>query len=334
MSSQHQSKTPQPTPGHACNYSQVVDKELVVLTDDSTDTEQEKTAEKARRREENKRRERECEAEQEERLEAEWRKRAEEEEEARRKKAAEEEAERQRQRAQARRDEAGQSAVYDVTTAQRVPGTSVVVTTIRRPLCTRCIEDAVAEPSWKRAGTGSSQGEKKKILRGKGKEKATEPEEVDNEWEAGEEDEEEPMMPHEGPSRTGDSLRWAEWEWERQLQVAERYVEAHKRATMAFKRMAAAAERMAEVAERTADQWGVYCAWVEWAEMRRRADVHEATLKRTGGGWKRPQSKAAEDKNEEVDKGAEGDNEEEEEVGGEKEGGEEQGGDGGQVMEE
>ncbi|KIN96417.1 hypothetical protein M404DRAFT_33304 [Pisolithus tinctorius Marx 270] len=76
MSSQHQSKTPQPTPGHICDYSQVADEGLAVLTDDSTDTKQEKSAEKAK-----------CEEAkrwkvEEERLEAEQRKRAEEEEEA------------------------------------------------------------------------------------------------------------------------------------------------------------------------------------------------------------------------------------------------------------
>ncbi|KIN94579.1 hypothetical protein M404DRAFT_34919 [Pisolithus tinctorius Marx 270] len=219
MPSQHQSKTPQPTPGHVCNYSQVADEELVILTDNSTDTKREKSVEKACQQEEVEQREREHEAERkakreeakrwkaEERLEAERRKRAEEEEEAQRKKAAEKEAERQRQRAseeraQARWDKAAQrlcGMVYNVNTAQRVPGTSVVVTATRQPPCTHC------------------------------------------------------------------------------------------------------------VASLTAGQCG---------------------------GSKRPQLEAAEDKNEEADKGVEGDNEEEEEVGGEKEGGEEQEGGGGQAMEE
>ncbi|KIO02877.1 hypothetical protein M404DRAFT_27483 [Pisolithus tinctorius Marx 270] len=116
MPSQHQSKTPQPTPGHVCDYSQVADEELVVLTNDSTDTKREKSAEKAK-----------CEEAkrwkvEEEQLEVEWKKRAEEEaqkrraieeEEACKKRVAEEEAERQRQRAsqeraQARQDEAMQ----------------------------------------------------------------------------------------------------------------------------------------------------------------------------------------------------------------------------------
>ncbi|KIO07646.1 hypothetical protein M404DRAFT_23509 [Pisolithus tinctorius Marx 270] len=116
MSSQRENTTPQPTPGHSCNYSQVADDAL---------------AEEAR-------------------LEAERRQK--EEEEAQRKKAAEEEAERQRQRAsqeraQARQDEAAQrlsSTVYNINTAQRVPGTSVVVTVTRRPPCTRCIASLMA----------------------------------------------------------------------------------------------------------------------------------------------------------------------------------------------
>ncbi|KIN94578.1 hypothetical protein M404DRAFT_34918 [Pisolithus tinctorius Marx 270] len=107
MSSQCQSRTPQPTPGHVHNYSQVMDEELVILTNDSTNTEWEKSVEKAKR----------WKAE-EERLRVEQRKRAEEEaqrkrvveEEAQKKKVAEEEAERQRwraseERAQARWDE-------------------------------------------------------------------------------------------------------------------------------------------------------------------------------------------------------------------------------------
>ncbi|KIO14830.1 hypothetical protein M404DRAFT_17696 [Pisolithus tinctorius Marx 270] len=370
MSSQRENTTPQPTPGHSRDYSQVADDTLVVLTNDSTDTEHEKNAEKA----------------QEARLEAERRKRAEEEEEARRKKAAEEEAERQRQRAaeeaekhrqrasqeraQARQDEAMQrlsSAVYDVNTAQRVPGTSVVVTVTRRPPCTRCIvslmagqcepgqgktracmpchnkkktcswtqEETAAGPSRKRAGTGSSQGEKKKKPRGKGKARATEMEEADDEREVGGE-EDEPATPLKGPSGAGVHMQWVEWERERQLQAMERQAEAHETAVLAFERMAEAVERMAVAAEQTADEWALYRTWAEWAEMRRREDAREARmaeLERSGGGWKRPQLEA-EDKNEEADKGAEGDNEEEEEVGGEKEGGEEQEGGRGQAMEE
>ncbi|KIO04889.1 hypothetical protein M404DRAFT_25977, partial [Pisolithus tinctorius Marx 270] len=292
MPSQRQSKTPQPTPGHVRDYSQVVDEELV-------------SVEKACRREEVERRERECEAEhkakreeakkrkaEEERLEAERKKRAEEEEEAQRKKVAEEEAERQRQRAsqeraQARQDEAAQrltSAVYDVNTAQKVPGASVVVTATRRPPCTRCVaslttgqcepgqgktracvpchkkkkvcswtrEDAVAGPSRKRAGTGSSRGEKKKVPRGKGKERVTEMEEADDKREAGGE-EDEPATPLEGPSGARVHTWWAEWEWEQQLQAMERQAEAHETAALAFERMAEAAERMAVAAEQTAD---------------------------------------------------------------------------------
>ncbi|KIO12087.1 hypothetical protein M404DRAFT_19923 [Pisolithus tinctorius Marx 270] len=324
MSSQCKSKTPQPTPGHVHNYSQVVDDKLVILTDDSTDTEQEKTVEKAHRQEENEHREREHEVE---------------------RKAKREEAKRLT------------SAVYNVNTTQKVPGASVVVITTRRAPCTCCVvsltveqcepgqgktracvpchnkkktyswmrEEVVAGPSWKRAGTGSSQGEKKKRTQGKGKVKVTETEEVDDEREIGREDEEEPQTPHEGPSGVGVHMRWVEWEQEWQLQAAERYAEAHERAALAFERMVAAAERMTEVAERTADKWGTYRTWVEWAGMRRRQDAHEAKmaeLKRAGGGWKRPQSEAVEDKDEEADEGAEGDNKEE--VGGEKEGGGEQ----------
>ncbi|KIO05707.1 hypothetical protein M404DRAFT_25014 [Pisolithus tinctorius Marx 270] len=100
-------------------------------------------------------------------------------------------------------------------------------------------------------------------------------------------------------------------------------------------RMARAVEWMAEAMEWTANEWGLYHKWAEWAEMRRRDDMHEAKMaefEHTGGGWKRPQSEATEDKNEEADEGAEGDNEEE--VEGEQEGGEEQEGGGEQVMEE
>ncbi|KIN96034.1 hypothetical protein M404DRAFT_33689 [Pisolithus tinctorius Marx 270] len=364
MPSQRQSNTPQPTPGHVRDYSQVADEELVVLTDDSTNTEWEKSAEKVRQREETEQREREHEAERKAKRE-----------EAKRWKAAEEEAERQRQRAsaeraQARQDEATQrltGVVYDVNTAQKVPGASVVVTTTRRAPCTRCIasltagqcepgqgktracvpchnkkktcswtrEEAAAGPSRKRAGTGSSRGEKKKRTRGKGKEKATEMEEADDEREVGGEDE--PATPLEGPSGAKVHTRWAEWEQERQLQAMERQAKAHETTALAFERMAEAAERMAVAAEQTANEWALYRTWAEWAEMRRREDAREARmaeLERTGGGWKRPQSEAAEDKNEAADEGAEGDNEEEEEVRGEKEGGEEQEGGGEQAMEE
>ncbi|KIN97467.1 hypothetical protein M404DRAFT_32311 [Pisolithus tinctorius Marx 270] len=362
MSFQRKNTTPQPTPGHSHDYSQVTDDMLVVLTNDSTDTECEKNAEKACRQRE--------------------------EEEAQQKKAAEEEAERQRQRAveeaekqrqrasqeraQARRDEAAQrlsGAVYDVNTAQRVPGTSVVVTTTRWPPCTHCIvslmagqcepgqgktracmpchnkkktcswmrEEVAAGPSWKRAGMGSSQGEKKKRMRGKGKEKATETEEADDKREVGGEDEEEPATPHEGPLEVGVSSWWTEWEQEWQLQAAERYAVVHEKAVTAFERMARAVEWMVVAAEWTANKWVLYHAWAEWAEMRRREDAQEARmaeLECTGGGWKRPQSEAAEDKNKEADESVEGDNEEEEEVGGEKGGGEEQEGGRGQAMEE
>ncbi|KAI6148128.1 hypothetical protein BKA82DRAFT_4355414 [Pisolithus tinctorius] len=279
----------------------------------------------------------------------EWRQR--EEEEAQRKKAVEEEAERQRQkvaaeeaerqrqrasqvRAQARWDKAIQklsSMVYDVNTAQRVPGTSVVVSASQGK------EEAVAGPLWKRAGMGSSQGEKKRRAQGKGKERATETEEADNEQEAGREDEEEPATPHEGPSGAGVSSWWAEWQWQWQLQAAERYSDAHERAATTFERMARAAEQMVEAMEQTANKWGLYHAWVEWVEMRRRDDMHKvrmAEFKCAGGGWKRLQSEAAEDQNEEADQGVEGDNKEEEEVGGEHEGGEEQEGGREQAMEE
>ncbi|KIN92779.1 hypothetical protein M404DRAFT_36727 [Pisolithus tinctorius Marx 270] len=365
MSSQCQSKTPQPTPSHICDYSQVTDEELVVLTNDSTDTEQEKS--------EAKQRERECKAKckeakrrkvEEERLE-EWRKRAEEEEEAQRKKAAEEEAERQRQRAseeraQARQDEATQSMVYNVNTTQRVPGTSVVVTVPRRAPCTHCVaslmagqcepgqgktracmpchnkkktcswmqEEAVVGPSQKRAGTGSSQGEKKKRPQGKGKVRATETEEADDEQEAGSK-EDKPATLLKGPSGVGVHTWWAEWEREWQLQAMEKQAEVQEAAVLAFERMAEAAEQMAVAAERTADEWALYCTWAEWAEMRRREDVREARmaeLKHTGRGWKRPQSEAVEGKNDKVDEGADGDNEEE--VEGEQEGSEEQEGGG------
>ncbi|KIN96435.1 hypothetical protein M404DRAFT_33230 [Pisolithus tinctorius Marx 270] len=335
MPSQRQSNTPQPTPGHIHDYSQVADEELVILTDDSTDTEREKSTEKAKR-EEAKR----WKAE-EERLEAEQRKRAEEEEEARRKKAAEEEAERQRQRAsaeraQARRDEATQrltGAVYDVNTAQKVPGASVVVTTTRRAPCTRCIGLRAL----------SQQEEDLQLDMGRGSGGALAEESRDGELPRREEEEDrevggedEPVTPLEGPSGAGVHTWWVEWEREQQLQAMERQAKAHETAALAFERMAEAVEQMAVAAEQTADEWALYCAWAKWAEMRRREDAREARmseLERSGGGWKRPQSEV-EDKNEEADEGAEGDNEEEEDVGGEKEGGEGQEGGGEQAMEE
>ncbi|KIO07405.1 hypothetical protein M404DRAFT_23909 [Pisolithus tinctorius Marx 270] len=86
MSFQCKNTTPQPTPGHSCNYSQVVDNTLVILTNDLTDTECKKNVEKAHQWEEA----------EEAQLEVEWRQR--EEEEVQRKKAAEEEAKRQRQK--------------------------------------------------------------------------------------------------------------------------------------------------------------------------------------------------------------------------------------------
>ncbi|KIO01170.1 hypothetical protein M404DRAFT_28897 [Pisolithus tinctorius Marx 270] len=113
MSLQRENTTPQPTPGHSHDYSQVMDDALVILTNDSTNTERENNVEKTCWREEA----------EEAQLEVEWRQR--EEEEAQRKKVAEEEAERQRQKvaveeaerqrqrasqewAQARQDEATQ----------------------------------------------------------------------------------------------------------------------------------------------------------------------------------------------------------------------------------
>ncbi|KIN96413.1 hypothetical protein M404DRAFT_33296 [Pisolithus tinctorius Marx 270] len=198
----------------------------------------------------------------EERLEAEQRKRVEEEEEAQRKKVAEEEAERQRQRAseeraQARQDEAAQSAVYDVNTAQKVPGTSVV-------------PDSGAVQARTRQDQGLhalSQEEQ-----GKGKERVTETEEVDDEQEAGGE-EDEPATPLEGPSGVRVHTQWAEWEWEQQLQAMEKQAEVHETTVLAFERMAEAAEQMAAAAEQTANEWALYCTWAEWAEMRRREDM-------------------------------------------------------------
>ncbi|KIO08904.1 hypothetical protein M404DRAFT_22718 [Pisolithus tinctorius Marx 270] len=92
MSSQHQAKTPQPTPGHSCDYSQVAADDLVILTDNLMDTKREKAAEKAQRKVECKAKHEEAKRwkAEEERLEAEQRQR--EEEEAWRKKAVEEEA--------------------------------------------------------------------------------------------------------------------------------------------------------------------------------------------------------------------------------------------------
>ncbi|KIN98628.1 hypothetical protein M404DRAFT_31124 [Pisolithus tinctorius Marx 270] len=286
---------------------------------------EEKSTEKVRQREEVERRERECKAKheeakrqkaEEERLEAEWRKRAEEEEEAQRKKAAEEEAERQRQRAsqeraQARRDEAAQrltGAVYDINTAQKVPGASVVAVQARtrqdQGLCALSQEE---------------KGEKKKVPQGKGKERVMEMEEADDKREAGGE-EDKPVTPLEGPSG-----------------AMERQTEAHETTVLAFERMAEAAEQMAVAAEQTANEWALYRAWAEWAEMRRREDVREARmaeLECTGGGWKRPESEAAEKQQEEADEGVEGDNEEEGEVRGEQDSGEEQEGGRETAMEE
>ncbi|KIN96823.1 hypothetical protein M404DRAFT_32865 [Pisolithus tinctorius Marx 270] len=147
-----------------------------------------------------------------------------------------------------------------------------------------------------------------------------ETEEADNEQEAGR-DEDEPATPLEGPSGAGVHTWWAEWEWEQQLQAMERQAEAHENAVLAFERMAEAEEWMAEAAERTADEWALYRTWAEMAK-----------LERTGGGWKRAQLEAAEDQQEEVDEGVEGDNKEEVEGG--QEGGEEQEGGREQAMEE
>ncbi|KIN94435.1 hypothetical protein M404DRAFT_35062 [Pisolithus tinctorius Marx 270] len=113
----------------------------------------------------------------------------------------------------------------------------------------------------------------------------------------------------------------------------ERQAKVHETTVLAFERMAEAAEQMVVAAERTTDEWALYCTWVEWVEMRRE-DAREARMAELeGGGWKRPQSEV-EDKNEEVDEGAEGDNKEEEDIGGEKEGREEQEGGREQAMEE
>ncbi|KIO14823.1 hypothetical protein M404DRAFT_17680 [Pisolithus tinctorius Marx 270] len=326
MSPQRQSKTPQPTPGHVHDYSQVVDNELVILTNNSTNTEQEKSAEKAHQQEEAKWRERERKAEHKAKHEEAKRWKAEEEWlEVEQKKRVEEEAQRRRERAQARQNEAAQrltGTVYDINTAQKVPGASVVVTTTKRAPCTRCILDVG------RGGSGAL------VEESRDRELPRREEEED---EIGGEDEEEPATPHKGPLGVGVSSWWTEWEQEQQLQAAERYAAVHEKAATAFERMARAVEWMVEATEQTANKWGLYCEWAEWAEMRRREDAREgrmAEVKRTGGGWKRPQSEVEEDKNEEVDEGVEGDNEEEEEVRGEKEGREEQEGGGGQVMEE
>ncbi|KIO01780.1 hypothetical protein M404DRAFT_28517 [Pisolithus tinctorius Marx 270] len=366
MSSQRQSKTPQPTPGQVRNYSQVADEELVILTDDSTDTEREKSVEKACHREETERRERECEAErkakreeakrrkaEEERLEAEWRKRAEEEEEARRKKVAEEEAERQRQRqraseerAQAKQNEAAQSVrcQHRPEGPWDLRGGHCDQKSPLHSLYSKSDGGAV------RAGAGQDQGlralpqqeEDVQLDTGRGGGRAFAEESRDGELLRGEEEEdaggegeEEPATPLEGPSGAGVHTQWVEWERERQLQAMERQAEAHETAALAFERMAEVAEQMAEAAEQTANEWALYRTWAEWAEMRRREDAREARVaefERAGGGWKRPQSEAAEDQREEADEGAEGDNKEE--VEGEQEGDEEQEGGGGQAMEE
>ncbi|KIN96503.1 hypothetical protein M404DRAFT_33214 [Pisolithus tinctorius Marx 270] len=267
MSSQCQSKTPQPTPSHVCDYSQVADEELVILTNDSTNTKEREHKAKCEEAKRQKVEEEWLEAEQKKRAEEEaQRRRVMEEEEAQKKRVAEEEAERQRQRAsqeraQARQDKAVQrltSVVYNVNTTQKVPGASVVVTMTKRAPCTHCI-----------------------------------------------------------------------------LQAVERYAEAHEEAATAFERMARVAEQMAEAVEWTANEWGLYHKWVEWAEMRRRDDACKAKMAKfehAGGGWERPQSEVMEDKNEEVDEGVEGDNEEE--VEGEQEGSEEQEGGREQAMEE
>ncbi|KIN97215.1 hypothetical protein M404DRAFT_32557 [Pisolithus tinctorius Marx 270] len=182
---------------------------------------------------------------------------------------------------------------------------------------------------------GSQRGGSAKEEGGRGGGREAEADEVDDEWEAGRE-EDEPATPLEGPSGVGAHMQWAEWEQEQQLQA-----EAHEIAVLAFERMAEAAEWMEEAMEQilkqTANKWGLYHAWAEWAEMRRREDACEARVAEfecTGGGWKRSQLVAVEEKFEEADEGAEGDNKEEEEVRGEQEGGEEQEGGGEQVMEE
>ncbi|KIO07261.1 hypothetical protein M404DRAFT_23708 [Pisolithus tinctorius Marx 270] len=266
MSSQQQSRTPQQTPGHSHNYSQVVDESLVILTNDLTNTEMEKTTEKACQWEEAEWREREhkveCKAKWEEAkqckveeawLEAEWRQQ---EEESQRKKVAEEEEVQKKQ----------------------------VVNMKKRP-------------------------------QGKGKVRAMEMDEADDEWEAGGE-EDEPAIPHEGPSGAEVPMWWVEWEWKK-LQAMERQAEVHEIPALAFERMGEAAEQMADATEQIAKEWGLYHTWVEWAEMRRREDACEARVAKfecTGGGWKRSQLEVAEEKYEEVDEGAEGDNKEEEEV--------------------
>ncbi|KIO03317.1 hypothetical protein M404DRAFT_27281 [Pisolithus tinctorius Marx 270] len=234
-----------------------------------------------------------------------------EEEEAQKKKAAEEEAERQGWRASAERAQARQYKAtqrltgmeYDVNTAQKVPGASVVVTMIRRAPCTRCIANLMVG----QCKPGQEEADDKQEVGGEG---------------------DEPMTPLKGPLGAGVHTWWVEWEWEQQLQAMERQAEVHEVTALAF-------ERMAEAAVWTANEWGLYHTWVEWVEMRRREDVQEARmaeLKRTGRGWKRPQSEVVEDQQEEVDEGAEGDNEEE--VKGEQEGGEEQEGGREQAMQE
>ncbi|KAI6033058.1 hypothetical protein F5J12DRAFT_887942 [Pisolithus orientalis] len=183
---------------------------------------------------------------------------------------------------------------------------------------------------------GSSQGEKKKKPQGKGK--VMELEEADDKQEVGGEEEELAML-HEGPSGAGGPLQWAEWEQEWQLQA-----EVHEMAALAFKRMAAAAEWMAEATEFPQDDprqihqlayshlllsrekfHSPHHAWAEWAEMRRREDMHKARVAKfncTGGGWKRLENEDMEDMIKVADEGVEGDNKEEEEVRGEQGGGE------------
>ncbi|KIO03919.1 hypothetical protein M404DRAFT_26531 [Pisolithus tinctorius Marx 270] len=318
MSSQRQSRTPQPTPGHVRNYSQVADEELVILTDDSTDTKWEKSMEKVHRREETKQRERERGAEHKAKRE-----------EAKRQKAEEErlEAERRKRRLEGRRQQ-----------RRRQRGRGRGRGPLRRGLRPSGMR-LHKEGPWDlcgghhdqksplhslysksdggavRAGAGQDQGlralpqqeEDVQLDTGRGGSRAFAEESRDRELlrgeeeedrEAGGEGEEEPATLLEGPSGVGVHMQWVEWEREWQLQAMEKQAEAHKTAALAFERMAVAAEQMAVATEWTADKWALYCAWAEWVEMRRREDAHEATmaeLECTGGGWKRPQSEAVED---------------------------------------
>ncbi|KIO13222.1 hypothetical protein M404DRAFT_18727 [Pisolithus tinctorius Marx 270] len=276
MPSQCQSKTPQPTPGHVHDYSHVTDEELVILTDDSTDTEREKSMEKVN-----------------------WR------------------------GVQRQHRPEGPWGLCGGHCHQAAPLHS---------LCSEPDHRAVRARTRQDQGLCALSQEEK----GKGKERATEMEEADDEWEAGREADE-PATPLEGPSGVRVHTQWVEWEQEWQLQAMERQAKAHETAALAFKRMAEAAEQMAVAAEQTADEWALYHAWAEWVEMRRREDVQEARmaeLECTGGGWKRPESEAVEKQQEEADEGVEGDNEEEGEVGGEQDGGEEQEGGRETAMEE